>query len=207
MPDESAVAVTVSAMNTEYTAIREEMRIAAEHQRAVIQLGVTIFAGVLTLVGVGAQAKGNTRNGIGEVLLLVPLSYVVLALTTADAGRRIVMMASYLHNDLGKRLEAELGGAKIWQWENYVHSYIDGLSTANRCAVILIDKARWLIFALPSVIAMIAAWLILAKLNTVEVIILATDFALILSIIVLLSIVDRTAGIKEQEAAPGISPT
>jgi ABC-type multidrug transport system fused ATPase/permease subunit len=198
MPVKPAVTEIVSAMNTEYAAIRQEIRTASEHQRTIVQLAVTIFAGVLTLVGVGAQATGSTRNGIGEVLLLVPLAYVVLAITTADAGRRIVMMASYLHYDLRERLEAVLNGAEIWRWEDYVDSYIKKLRRTTKWTVILIDKSRWLIFAFPSVIAIIAAWLILTKLNTIETIIFAMDIALMLAVIVLLGIVDHTAGIKRE---------
>lgn len=188
----------VSAMNTEYAAIRQEIRTASEHQRTIVQLSVTIFAGVLTLVGVGAQATGSTRSGIGEVLLLVPLAYVVLALTTADAGRRIVMMACYLHYDLRERLEAVLDGAEIWRWEDYVDSYIKKQRWTNRWTIIFIDKSRWLIFFFPSVIATIAAWLILTKLNTIETVIFAVDITLMLTVIALLGIVDHTAGIKRE---------
>jgi hypothetical protein len=197
-PVKPAVTEIVSAMNSEYTAIRWEIRTASEHQRVIVQLGITIFAGVLTLVGVGAQATGNTRNSIGEVLLLVPLAYVVLALSAADAGRRIVMMACYLHYDLRERLEDILNGAEIWRWEDYVESYIKRQRRTNRWTIILIDKCRWLIFIFPSVVSIIAAWLILTEINTIETITFAVDIVLMLAVVVLLGIVDRTAGIKWQ---------
>lgn len=200
MPVKPAVTEIVSAMNTEYTAIRAEIRTASEHQRTIVQLGVTIFAGVLTLVGVGAQATGSTRTGIGEVLLLVPLAYVVLALTAADSGRRIVMMACYIHYDLRLHLKAVLNDAEIWRWENYVDSYIKKQRRTNRWTIILIDKSRWLIFVFPSVVAIIAAWLILKRLNTIETTIFAADIALMVGVIILLGIVDHTAGIRWQDA-------
>ncbi len=189
----------VSAMNTEYTAIRQEIRTASEHQRAVVQLSVTIFAGVLTLVGVGAQATGSTRNSIGEVLLLVPLAYVVLALTTADAGRRIVMMACYIHYDLRECLKKELNGVEIWRWEEYVYTYIKELRRTTRWTFTFIDKSRWLIFVFPSVVAMITAWLILAKLNGLQAAVLAVDVILTLAVTALLVIVDHTTGIKKED--------
>jgi hypothetical protein len=197
-PGEPTAAAAVSAMCAEYAAIREEMRVAAEHQRAMIQLGITIFAAVLTLVGIGAQAKGNTRSSIGEVLLLVPLAYVVLALTTADAGRRIIMMANYLHHDLGKRVETELEHRNIWRWENHVKSYHERMPKLRCWTMVVVDKARWLIFALPSTVALIASWIILMHLNALRISIIILDVLLLLGTITLLIIIDRTSGIEQQ---------
>jgi len=160
VPADPTLAPMVSAMIAEYAALREEIRAAAEHQRTMVQIAITVLGGVLGLIGIADKAGSDVQRSIGLVLLLTPLIPVLILLTVADASRRIVLMASYLHRSLGSRLQRRLDSEPVWQWETFVHDANGRLQGLAKGRTRLGDKGRWVILALPGLVAVIAYYVL-----------------------------------------------
>jgi hypothetical protein len=61
-----------------------------------------------------------------------------------------------VQDDLRAQAETLTDARPVWRWEEYKHARYLQLSQERKALALTLDKARWLIFLIPSVIALVA---------------------------------------------------
>jgi len=134
----------------EYNALRRELEIFIEHQKEIMNFSILTFTAMVGLYGfiIGNKNSFGDLQSVSYVFLLFPWIFFLLTLLYADKTIRILRVADYLQNHLRVRIK-KICGENFWQWELYkMH---ESFPLSVRKIALGFDKARWLIFYLPSI--------------------------------------------------------
>ena len=130
----------------EYTALRNEIDIYHEHQRELINYSLILLAGAFG--SILPLLTSRNSQGVAFVILLISPLVSLLGLIYTDRTIRILRIAHYIHNYL--RGEAiSLTKQKVWQWELYKRH----ASPFRKEVTLILDRVRWMVFVLPSIIS------------------------------------------------------
>lgn len=156
-------AIAVSAIDSEFKALRTEIGRLIDHQKDLHNLSFISLGALLAFIGVLVKEDEATRGAgavedLTAVLLLVPLLSLHFALTAADLARRIRQLGVYL-DGLTTLANAVLAGSspdvptpEIWQWERWKRGQFARSSTADRFRTIGMEKSRWLALTFPGLL-------------------------------------------------------
>jgi hypothetical protein len=67
-------------------------------------------------------------------------------------------LARYINFDLRPNAERVSGGQTLWRWEDYKREQWSGRSSPGRILALVLDKARWLVFIVASLVGLFAYW-------------------------------------------------
>lgn len=174
----------------EYNALRREIELLIEHQKDIMNFSILTIVAMVGLAGVLIEA--NEMHEFSYIYLAFPLIFLSLALLYADKTVRILRAADYIHNYLRKRIIDKYGEEKLLKWEHYKShesSYSKGFAR-------ILDKARWIIFILPSAISI---GLFIHYYGTVNLCYILLYTILIAVIYVLFIRLDETGPIKDRK--------
>jgi len=187
-------------MIAEYTAIRQEIGRCQDHQKDMMNLAFVLLGGTLGLIGTVAGTEGADRD-LAVIFLLVPVLYTLLACTCADRARRMIDLACYLHYDLREKAKAAAGGTELWRWEAYKTDVYDKSNKWFQRRARVLDKARWLAFIVPSVLALGAYWVLAGFPTGAKLFLAIVDVLLIALSFYVLLLAGETAGIRDDPSA------
>ena len=181
----------------EFTALRREIEICIEHQKEIMNFSVLTFVAMIGLFGVA-----KTRSELGSIaptFLFFPFIFCLLVLLYADKTVRILRVADYIHNYLRRRVnETGIWDKDFWLWE----SYKSHKASYSRKLAMRLDRARWLIFIIPSIIAIGLFFLLygIPCTNKEEIMfLLFLDVVAIIVIICVIPHLEETAPIKDRK--------
>ena len=181
----------------EFTALRREIEICIEHQKEIMNFSVLTFVAMIGLFGV-AKTRSELES-IAPAFLFFPFIFCLLVLLYADKTVRILRVADYIHNYLRRRVnETGIWDEDFWFWE----SYKSHKASYSRKLAMRLDRARWLIFIIPSVIAIGLFFLLygIPCINKEEIIfLLFLDVFAIIVIIYVIPHLEETAPIKDRK--------
>jgi hypothetical protein len=198
--DDRVGEAALAAMAAEYTALRSEIGRCQDHQKDLINVAFVLLGAMFAFIGVVSSADTAERD-FGRVLLLVPLLYGLLGFACADRARRMLELARYIAFDLRPKAEAGMSSrAEIWRWEQYKREQWERGSLPRRILALTLDKARWLVFVVPSLIALFAFWRLVGFHEAVDQIFLGADSALIVLTLITLLLAEETRGLKPPAA-------
>lgn len=182
-------------IGAEYNMLRDEIGRYHDHQKQTMNFAFVIMAAMFGVLGaaLGSSDKEALQH-VRPLLILFPLVYTLLAFIYADRTLRIIRLADYIHNHL--RLKAnEVCRGEVWQWELYKrHTQL----FSRRIALIL-DKARWLVFILPSVVAMVI-YLVVGSVGHTQIGFACLDAAVTICGLLAMFITEETTGVQTSPA-------
>ena len=195
--DQGKLIARSNILVAEFTALRREIEICIEHQKEIMNFSVLTFVAMIGLFGVA-----KTRSELGSIaptFLFFPFIFCLLVLLYADKTVRILRVADYIHNYLRRRVnETKILDTDFWLWE----SYKSHKASYSRKLAMRLDRARWLIFIIPSVIAIGLFFLLygIPCTNKEEIMfLLFLDVVAIIVIICVIPHLEETAPIKDRK--------
>ena len=138
------------AIIAEYTVLRGELSLYHSHQKQIMNFVFVLFAAFISILGSDIHANSKSIVNYQIILLTTPFIFLVLAFLYADRTVRIIRIADYIHNHLRKSLIKNLN-YDLWNWENYKAE----TQIFNRKLTLFLDKMRWLVFILPSIVSLV----------------------------------------------------
>jgi hypothetical protein len=198
MLDGQQLSSIVSSMNAEYTALRQEIGRCQDHQKDMMNFAFVLLGATFALIGVTSQLSEPDRRDVGTILLLVPVIYALLACASADRARRMIDLASYLHYDLGRRVRA-ISGYELWRWETFKSERYDHLHRTFKLQAKGLDKARWFIFVLPSLVALFAYFELAGSPSGLSLGLVCLDAILVVVSIRVLLLTEETSGLRNEQ--------
>ena len=176
----------------EYESLRREIDLYHEHQKEFMNFNIILTIGMFSLLGAFLALPPTRIDSLILAFLLFPPIFMLLSFFYTDRTVRIIRIADYLHNYL--RPKANLfTGQKILQWELYKRN----TRIFHRGITLLLDRARWFTFILPS----IGAIIIFVMLNNEpwtswEIVFISIDAITIFSSFIVMFIAEETSGIS-----------
>ena len=185
----------VSVLIAEYNVLRGEIDVYHHHQKEIMNFVFLVLTAMFGIVGAGLALKPEQLPSIAFIFLLFPFVYTLLSFLYADRTIRIIRIADYMHNYLRKKVD-EITGEHVWQWEIYKrHTTI----FSRRLALVL-DKARWLVFLLPSILSIcIFFFFVHSPKQPYQIALISADSIAILLCLVVMFITEETTGIKDKQ--------
>lgn len=141
--------VQFEAILAEYNVLRNEIDSYHHHQNEIINFLIAIIVGVFGIIGI-QDANGKYIEKLDVVFLLLPIICLILACLYTDRTIRIIRIADYLHNYVRVQVN-QIVQAKTFQWEIYKRK----TKLFDKRITFILDKIRWTIFFVPSVVSII----------------------------------------------------
>ncbi|MFA4849957.1 MAG: hypothetical protein WC626_09550 [Methanoregula sp.] len=185
----------------EYKALRGEIDIYHDQQKDIINFLFIVFAIMLGIpalsINLPSTEGANFMFKVSFIFLIFPILYALLTFLYTDRTIRILRIADYLHNFLRIKV-IRIFKMYVWQWETY-KSHAPPL--INRNVALFLDRTRWLIFVLPSIIALILYFVFsnAPGFDFKDRVLIGFDVILIFSSLVTMFIVEETKGIQHRE--------
>jgi hypothetical protein len=185
----------VLVLIAEYNALRGEIDVYHHHQKEITNFVFLVLTAMFSILGGGLAFNPEKLSSAAFIFLLFPYVFTLLSFLYADRTIRIIRIADYLHNYLRRKVD-EVTGEHAWQWETYKrHTTI-----FNRILALILDKTRWIVFLLPSLLSIcIFFFLVPCKYDLYQInLVLGDSIAIFLSFIVMF-ITEETSGIKDTQ--------
>lgn len=179
----------------EYDVLRGEIGRYQDHQKQIMNF---VFLVVAAMFSVAAAALSSTTRDVISaactIVLFFPIVFTLLACLYSDRTLRIIRLANYIHNHLRYKAKT-VCGERVWQWETYKgHTQI-----FNRKLALMLDKARWLVFVLPSGVAMgLFFTLPRPAIHTELGVLLALDACAIVGSVAIMFLTEETTGVQSR---------
>lgn len=157
--------LVLSALQAEFGWMRDEIGRHMDHEKELHQMSIVTLAAMFTLIGVLLNA-GN-KSAIAYVLLLVPFTSFIFALTAQNLSRQVLQVAAHL-NEITRianqvlqptfqqiftkeQLESDI----VWTWEQWKDYNFQQATRRGRRFFIMLEKSRWLSMILPGLVSLI----------------------------------------------------
>lgn len=182
------------AILTEYNVLRNEIDSYHHHQNEIVNFLIAIIVGVFGIIGI-QDVNGNFIEKLDLVFLLLPVICMILACLYTDRTIRIIRIADYLHNYVRPQTNQIVQG-NTFQWEIYKRK----TKIFNKRITFVLDKIRWAIFFVPSVVSIIL-FLYHAKspLSHFQIALLVLAGVCTLAQFIVMFIVEETKGIQDRK--------
>ena len=185
----------VLVLIAEYNVLRGEIDVYHHHQKEIMNFAFLVLTAMFGIVGAGLALKSEQLPSIAFIFLLFPFVYTLLSFLYSDRTIRIIRIADYLHNYLRRKID-EVTGEHVWQWEIYKkHTTI----FSRRLALVL-DKTRWLVFLLPSLLSIcIFFFFVPCPKQLYQITLIIIDGITILMCFAVMFITEETTGIEDKQ--------
>lgn len=203
---EPPAATQLALYQAEFVIMRTEIGRLIDQQRDLLNFSLTAFGALIALIGLVTPDKNGSSEAaaaspVVNVLLLVPMLYLVLALWAADVSRRVWVITNYLTHVTGKARQLA-DDPDLWAWEEWKVQTHERMSRREKASVWALERARWLSLVLPPVTA-VAAWFMLShSLDATTGFLLALDLTALASTVALLTRTGDSAGAPAIRARP-----
>jgi hypothetical protein len=185
-----------TVLMSEYESLRREIDIYHEHQKEFMNFNIILTIGMLSLLGAFLTLPPGRSSSLNFTFLLFPIIFMLLSLFYTDRTVRIIRIADYLHNYL--RPKANLfTGQKILQWELYKrHTRI-----FHRGFTLFLDRARWMTFIFPSILAVVVFCILkITSWTSLEIVLISLDAIAIATSFAVMFMTEETSGILSASA-------
>jgi hypothetical protein len=177
----------------EYEALRREIDIYHEHQKEFMNFNLALTVGMFSLLG-GFLALPPSERPVNLyfVFLLFPLVFCLLSLFYTDRTVRIIRIADYLHNYFRPKVNL-FTSQNVLQWELYKQK----TRIFHRGLTLFLDRARWLTFIFPSLLAAIIFFSLHGIIISmpVEIVLIAVDSAAFCLSFLVIFVTEETSGV------------
>lgn len=181
-----------SVLIAEYTILRGEIDLYHHHQKEIMNFVFLVLTAMFGIIGVGIGLNPKQLTSIAFIFLLFPFVYTLLSFLYADRTIRIIRIADYLHNYLRRKVD-EVTGERMWQWEIYKRH----TTVFNRRLALVLDRVRWLVFVLPSIISILIFFFFIPNPTQVyHISLIIGDAVAILLGFIVMFITEETTGIR-----------
>jgi hypothetical protein len=186
------VASLTAIVGAEYNMLRDEIGRYHDHQKQTMNFAFVIMA---AMFGIYGAALGSTDTEalarVRPLFLLFPVVYTLLAFIYADRTLRIIRIADYIHNHLRLHANAVSRG-QVWQWELYKRH----TKLFSRRIALVLDKTRWLVFILPSVVAIVIYLTAVGTIGEKEIIFTSIDGVITICGLLAMFVTEETTGVR-----------
>jgi hypothetical protein len=155
--DETILEQSVAACLAEYEALIGEMKWLREEASQYQRLSVTLFVGLVPLVGLVASISPDL---LVPALLVAPIPFAVLGYLFFRQHEEVYVIAAYLRLEVRPEIRRLTALPTVWGWEEFKHAQFEqhrhgilGVLGSSKLALAM----RILIFLLPAVVSTIGA--------------------------------------------------
>jgi len=129
----------------EYQAMRAEIERRANSQHLYTNYAMAFLGAITTAMGF---SKDNPNIAI--VFLVAPIFFSILGILFLREAIIIMKIGNYIHNGIRPNVIRLLISDDIWKWEFF---YFEE-KLIKRLIVSALNRARWLVFVIPSIISL-----------------------------------------------------